>query len=72
MAGRVYADIPKFKTIERALRMVAVDQQKIVSQITNAKASAEERACLDAALAECQVALEHQKQALHEFYRVFD
>jgi hypothetical protein len=65
----VFADIPKFKQIERSMRLIVVDHRKLLQRIASSNADAYERECLDSAADECRQAAQHMNEAISEVYR---
>ena len=72
MTRPIYADIPKFKVVERQLRLILRDQRAAVGRMQSARANSYERQCLDAAEEECQKATECIRQALGHLYQACD
>lgn len=67
-----YADVPKFKTIEKKLRQMIAEHQALADLLAFAKGNKHERKCLDAALEECDTATRHIRQAQQRLYDAFD
>lgn len=67
-----YADIPKFKKIERQMRMTVSGVQDTIMALAAADGSAHELKCLDAAAKECVWAEQHLRKAIHDLYSAFD
>lgn len=67
-----FADVPKFKTIERKLRQMISDQKALATLLASANGNKHERKCLDAALEECDTATMHIRQAQQRLYDAFD
>ena len=72
MTRPIYADIPKFKAVERQLRQILRGQVAAMGKMQSARATPYERQCLDAAGEECQKATERIRQALGYLYQAFD
>ena len=67
----VYADIPKFKRVERKLHLILRDQIDAIKMMQSAQATEYEQQFLDASEEECQTASECIRRAVEHLYQAF-
>jgi hypothetical protein len=71
MTRPIYADIPKFKRVERKLHLILRDQIDAVKMLQSAQATQHEQQFLDASEEECQKASECIRRAVEHLYQAF-
>lgn len=73
MVKRLYADIPRFKKVERAMRKAVAECAALLAEVETASAgkrSPQETAVLDAIRWEAKAAHDRIKASIHSLYEV--